>query len=87
MATFIVKTMDDRNLFIKAEGFRFHSADHTYIFFKEPEPAPGMGKIVASVPAHNVFAILDEEAFDADFYCAQFHDHEDSDPPIEEDEP
>jgi len=83
MATFIVKTTDDRNLFIKAEGFRFHSTDHTYIFFEAPEPAPGMGKIVASVPVQNVFAVLDLEAFDGEFYD---HPHYD-DPPIEEDEP
>lgn len=84
MATFIVKTMDDRNLFIEAEGFRYESIENAYIFFKEPESSPGMGKVVARVPVHNVFAVIDLEAFEGDYYD---HQHFELDPPIEEDEP
>lgn len=59
--TYIVKTMGDRNLIIKAESFEFRSTEQQYVF-------ADTGKIVAQVPAHNVFAVLEEDAEGGDYY-------------------
>lgn len=71
MATFIIKTFNDRNLFIEADNFQLESRDRVYKFYKSPETLPGLGKIVAIVPVSDVFAVLHEDAFEGDFYDRQ----------------
>jgi hypothetical protein len=62
MAIFIVKTLEDRNLVLQADSFRLTTTPNAvYEFVTE-------GKTVASVPAHNVFAVIDDEVREADFY-------------------
>lgn len=90
MATFIVKTNQDRNLFLKADRFSLEQNTGTYNFYKNGEDEP-----VASVPSRDVFAVLKEEAFDFDMYDGDFFNGATEtveslfvlDPPIEEDEP
>ena len=65
MAKYIVKTINDRNQVIEADRFSLRSSS-TYEFIAG-------GNLVASVPAHNVFAIVQWDADISDYY---FSDHD-----------
>lgn len=64
MAIFIVKTINDRNLVLEADHFVLSAHSEVYTFYGDSD-----GKnIVASLPSRDVFAVVGEEAEQADFY-------------------
>ncbi len=75
MATFWVKTHDDRNLIIEADSFQLDGASTaTYKFYdKEGE---GLRQ-VASVPVSGVFAVVEKDSWEADYYFRDFLEDED----------
>lgn len=66
MKTFFVKTYTNRNLVIKADFYLEPTEEHLYYSFKVGNT------VVATVPAftgpNGVFAVVEDEAFEADFY-------------------
>jgi len=85
MATFIVKTTSDRNLVLRADHFIFESHDQLYKFYS----TKGQEVVIASLPACNVFAVMDKDFLESDSYV--IHDLEDFDmlepAYLDEDEP
>jgi hypothetical protein len=71
MPEYIVKTFKNRNLVIEADHFEATNGA-LYSFFKE-------GILVASVPVHAVFAVVEEVAFREDFYSVDDLDEDDTD--------
>jgi len=64
MSEFVVKTINDRNLFIEADSYDNNHNPDVYDFRSE-------GKLVASVNVHAALAVIKKENDKADFY---FHD-------------
>jgi len=64
MPEFVVKTINDRNIYIEADSFDNNHNPDVYDFRSE-------GKLVASVNAHATLAVIKQENDKADFY---FHD-------------
>ena len=83
MPVYFVKTINDRNLVIEADQFQRIGNDYTFTNLVGEGNRP---ENVASVSAHDVFAIVEKDAFQGDFY---FSDHEEDDAyvPVEESNP
>ena len=73
MPEYIVKTFDDRSLVIEADNFSFNP-DGVYEFHKNQ----GL-MLVGSVPASNIFAVVENDAYQADFYRSDLDDDPDED--------
>ena len=67
-----------RTLILEADSFRLNKDSATYEFLKASETAKKASTIVASVPQREVFAVLDEEVYLADYFAGY---------PEDEDEP
>ena len=61
MATFIVKTINDRNLVLKADKFVYLPNPNVYEFSNGE-------RLVAHVQGRDVLAVTEEETWEADFY-------------------
>ena len=61
MPTYVVKTINNRNLVIEADSF-FRNRDNVYMFDDEN------GDTVAEVPRENIFAVVETDAEQEDFY-------------------
>ena len=73
MKKFWVKTVNDRNLIIKADYFILDNSTTYKFYVTESDPKT---KEVASVPAFNVFAVVEQDAWECDFYSVDFYDPE-----------
>ena len=68
-----IKSNDDRNLIIEADYFVLDNSTTYKFYVTKNEPK---NKEVASVPAINVFAVVEKDAWECDFYSVDFYDPE-----------
>jgi len=81
MPVYYVKTSNDRYLVIKADSFS--RGDDTYLFTDSSGENNCAPVTVAHVPSYNVFAVVEEDAFQGDFYFSD-HVEDDTFAPVEE---
>ncbi len=67
MATYIIKTYQDRNIFVEADSFELDSG--FYNFYNPPPTSRKRSILVGSVPAAGILGVFEfEDAYQDDFY-------------------